>query len=255
MECGNNTYMVITDEKQKKLYFIVGVGRSGTSFLQEIMCTFSGFCNKKESKIGGSHSMTCWTPVRKNKDFSYLEKFIEENWTGEYFVEKTPDSILCIPEMLEKYPKANYIFLYRNPHDIILSQLNMFNIPSDDFLERRYHIENLIMNEEDFFLTSELYWTKFTNKQISQLISNKKESTNAITIKYETLVKSLKSQLDILEKKFQIQPNYDEANKVVGRPSYSSKINSHKIKKMTEKTAISLMNQTCEILGYTPKTF
>ena len=100
---------------QSKLFFIIAPDRSGTTFLQNIMSTFSNFCNTKESRIAGAGSPSCWDSVRKLNDFSYLEKFIEENWTKEFFIEKSPPSINCLPQIYEKYPSANYIFLKRNP--------------------------------------------------------------------------------------------------------------------------------------------
>jgi len=190
------------EEKQKKLFFIIGVGRSGTSLLQQIMNTYSGFCNKKESKVGGDFSNSCWTLVRKSNDFSHLEKFIEKNWISEYFIEKTPDSILCIPEAIHRFPKANYIFLERDPKKIVLSQLNLYSSQSNDFLERQYHIQNLITSKEDFFLNSEQYWAKLTLNQVRLMITNKKLITNNVTIKYENLIDSLKSNLELFFRKF-----------------------------------------------------
>ena len=111
---------------QQKLFFIIAPDRSGTSLTQEIMNTFSGFCNRKESRISGSDSPSCWEFVSKYNDFSFLDKFIEENWSSEFFVEKSPPSINCMPQIIERFPNANFILLKRNPLKIILSQLNLF---------------------------------------------------------------------------------------------------------------------------------
>jgi len=237
-------------EKQQKLFFIIGVGRSGTSLLQEIMNTFSGFCNKKESKVGGAHSMTCWTRVRKSNDFSYLDKFIEENWTSEYFVEKTPDSLLCIPEAIHRFPKANYIFLERDPKKIVLSQLNLFSSQSDDFLERQYHIQNLITKKGDFFLNSEQYWAKLTLNQVRLMITNKKLITNNVTIKYENLIDSLKSNLELLETKFRIKKNIEKVKNIMNKPSYSSKSTKYERKSLNDEKAVSMVNEACKLLEY-----
>ena len=109
---------------QKKLFFIIAPDRSGTSLTQLLMNTFKGFCNTEESRISGPDSPSCWEYVIKLNDFSYLEKFINEKWTSEFFVEKSPPSINCMPQISEKFPDANFIFLKRNPLKIILSQLN-----------------------------------------------------------------------------------------------------------------------------------
>jgi len=237
-------------EKQKKLFFIIGVGRSGTSLLQEIMNTFSGFCNNKESKISTEYSLSCWTVVRKSNDFSDLQNFIEKNWTSEYFVEKTPDSVMCIPEAKEMFPQANYIFLERNPKDIVLSQLNLFSLQSDDFLERQYHIQNLITRKEDFFLNTEQYWSKLTLTQIKQMVTNEKSTPNSISIKYENLLDSLKLNLELLEKKFGIKKNIEKAQNLLNRPSYSSQHTTHKIISLYDEKAISMVKEASELLGY-----
>jgi len=240
----------INYSKQRKLFFIIGVGRSGTSLLQELMCTFSGFCNKKESKISGPRSMTCWTPVRKSNDFSYLENFILKNWTDEFFVEKTPDSILCIPQMVQKFPKANFILLWRNPYDIVLSQLNLFPDHSEDFLERKYHVENLIMNEDDLSLNQEQYWSKFTLFQITQMVKNSRLLHNNMLLKYEQLTNSWYSCLKLLEKKFGIKKNKELAQKIIQLPSYSSIENKYQFDTITDKQAITMIEKASKLLGY-----
>ena len=95
---------------QRKLFFIIAPDRSGTSMLQELMNTFSNFCNKLESRISGDDSPSCWEYVNKNNDFSYLEGFIQKNWTSEFFVEKSPPSINCLPQISKRYPMANFYF-------------------------------------------------------------------------------------------------------------------------------------------------
>jgi len=88
---------------QEKLFFIIAPDRSGTTLIQEIMNTFSNFCNYSESRIAGPDSPSCWEFVLKHNDFSYLENFIKDNWTSEFFVEKSPPSIHCIPQISNQY--------------------------------------------------------------------------------------------------------------------------------------------------------
>lgn len=239
--------MTFDDEK---LFFIIGVGRSGTSILQEILNTFSGFCNKKESKIGGPHSMTCWTSIRKSNDFSFLQKFISENWTDEYFVEKTPDSILCLPQLLEKFSNANYIFLERCPYDIILSQLNMYNQPSDDFLERQYHLVNHISKKDNFFLTPEQYWSKLTCSQIELMKKYQEKFSKRIILRYEVFINSWQEQLELIAQKFSLKKNIDKAEFFLKKPSYSSKNNKYEIKTITDPIALKMIHNASELLGY-----
>ena len=245
--------LMLLEEKQHLLYFIIGIGRSGTSLLQEIMNTFEEFCNNTESRIYKENKFTSlWTPIRKEGNFKHLENFIKKNWTSKYFVEKTPDSILCLPQLKNKYPNANYIFLERNPRDIVLSQLNQSLIQSD-VLEREYHIRNLIMDEEDIVLNREQYFAKSTLKQVYCQILNKQKFKKSFTIKYESLTKSLHSILLSTEKKFGIKPNYGEALNLLKQQSYSSKNNKYEFKNLKDKQAISMVKTACRLWNYDTK--
>ena len=113
--------------EQSKLFFIIGIGRSGTTILQEVMNTFKGFCNLYESRVGPDR-ISCYSYILKNNDFSYLEKYIKNNWTDEYFVEKTPNSILCLPQLFKRYPKANYAGRFGENFGKILVQIRKMEI-------------------------------------------------------------------------------------------------------------------------------
>lgn len=235
---------------QTKLFFIIGIGRSGTTLLQEIMNTFSGFCNDTESHINDDPmSESCWADVRRSRNFSNLESFIERKWTKENFVEKTPDSILCLPEMQERFPDARYLFLERDPLKIVLSQLNLF--PGElDLVARTYHLKTLVMKEEDLKLNPEQYWAKLTLDQIHHQISYKKRFQHALTIRYESLVKSINSQLTLIENYFGIKADKEKAHEVLGRPSSGSRTNRYDIKRLDDPIAISMVKEASKLWSY-----
>ena len=239
------------EKKQEKLFFIIGPGRAGTSVLQEIMNTFSSFCNIRESRIPPKNMLSCWMPVRKEKDFSYLEKFIEVHWTTEYFVEKTPDSILCLPEALDRFPNSNYIFLERNPRKIVLSQLNKHPLDKDgDLNTRKLFVKNLIMSEKDLNLNLEQFTAKRILRMIRYQVENKEKFKNMITIRYENLVRSLDSELKRLENQFHINANYAEARECFSHSSYSSKDVRYDIKDLKDMIATELVKQACKLWNY-----
>ena len=240
--------MGLTD-KQRELFFIIGPGRGGTSILQEIMNCFENFCNIEESRIIGDQTINFWTPVRKKNDFSQLENFIEKNWTSKYFVEKTPDSILCLPQLNKKFPEANYIFLQRSPVKIVLSLLNMFS-ELYDIKERFYHIENLIMNEDDLLLNQEQYYAKMILKQITVQLDWKEKFGNSLIIFYENLVSNPESEIKKIEKKFGISANIKKVLDTLKRSSYSSKNVRHPIKNIKDISANSMLKQSCEMWDY-----
>ena len=81
----------IKNIKNENIFFIIGIGRSGTTFLQELLFScyknkhssstnskseedIGFFCNLKESKYD-EENFSCWYPIRKNKDFLFLNQF------------------------------------------------------------------------------------------------------------------------------------------------------------------------------------
>lgn len=186
---------------QTRLFFIIGIGRSGTSLLQEILNCFDDFCNIGESKIYNGHELNLWTPVRETNNFAPLEEFIVNNFTSKYFAEKTPDSILCLEQLINEYPNSNYIFLQRNPEKILLSLLNMFH-DSYDIKERFYHIENKIMSIDDLFLNREQYYAKMILQQIENQIKFVNDFKNCFILKYEDLISDPELIIDQIERKF-----------------------------------------------------
>ncbi len=233
---------------QRKLFFIVGPDGSGTDLMQKIMNSFFGFCNLKESKTIDTKSTSLWTPVRRSGDFDSLEKFIEENWRSEFFVECTPDSVFCLSELLGNFPDANYIFLEKNPKEIVISQLNKFRGGSD-ILERYYHIDNLIMEQDDLILNREQYYSKFTLKQILKQSQTQKKFQSGFTIRYESLIQSFYSQISEIEKYFGIMANLENANSIM-KKWLQNKPRTFEIKDLTDTQAISMIRTACRMWNY-----
>ncbi len=215
---------------QKKLFFIIAPDRSGTSLTQEIMNTFSGFCNLKESRIAGPDSPSCWEYVTKYGDFSYLEKFVEDNWRSEFFVEKSPPSINCLPEIAKKFPNANYIFLKRNPLKILLSQLNLFYGISEIGKRERMMAKRLL-------------------KMISNQARYKPLFNNCLEIRFEDLTQSLDSQLSLISNFFGIEKNTEQAHQQLKKPSYSSTFR-YGLKEIHDKVSSDLIKFAMNLWGY-----
>jgi len=236
---------------QRKLFFIIGIGRSGTTLLQEVMNTFEGFCNLKESIDGEfPQGISLWSYVRKSNDFSHLESFIQNNWTKEFFVEKTPYSILCLTKLAKKFPDANYLFLERNPKDIALSQLNLFYNNEMQTQRKQQDFKNFMISIDDLNLNHEIYTAKLVLRMIQCQVENKQKFFHAITIKYHDLVNSLKSQLELIANKFNLNQNYQKALSTISRLSMLSKHNRYEIKKLSDPYAIELINKGCQLWGY-----
>jgi len=233
---------------QKKLFFIIAPDRSGTSLMQDIMNTFSDFCNDKESRIAGGDSPSCWDYVHIYNDFSYLEKFIKENWTKKFFVEKSPPSIDCIPQISKRYHDANFIFLKRNPLKIVLSQLNLHEGVSEIGV-RCNDLEDLLIKKNSVIAGRQRVMAKRLLRKISYQIRYKNLLSNRVELSYEDIVNSLDSQLGLLEKTFGIKANLKKAHKRLETPSSSSTFR-YGLRELTDKKASDIIKLASKLWGY-----
>jgi len=233
---------------QSKLFFIIGHGRSGTTLLQSIMNTFNGFCNNNESRIEDGTS--CMRFVRRNNDFSYLEDYINKNWTKEFFVEKTPNSIFSLSQLHHRYPKANYLFLERNPLKIMLSRMN-YASPKKSFEEQK---KNRLLQEnltgDDLNLNQEQWLAKLILTGIKEQVKHKPKFKNQITIRYENFINHLEDDILSIQTKFRISSDIDLVKQILSKSSESSKNNRYDIKKMTDETAIEWIKKACALWNY-----
>jgi len=233
---------------QQKLFFIIAPDRSGTSLTQEIMNTFSDFCNYQESRIAGPDSPSCWEYVSKYNDFSYLENFIKKNWTKKFFVEKSPPSITCMPQIIKKFPDANYIFLKRNPLKIVLSQLNLFEGISE-IGTRKHDLGSILLKKGNVVLIRERIMAKRLLKMINDQIRYYPYFKKKILIRYEDIMQDLDNQLNLLEKTFGIKPNYKKAHEQLKKPSYSSTFR-YGLKELSDKIANNIIIHASNLWEY-----
>ncbi len=234
------------DINQEKLFFIIAPDRSGTTIFQYIMNTFSNFCNLTESRIAGPGSQSCWEYVLHHNDFSYLESFIKKNWTSEYFVEKSPPSINCLPQISKKFPNANFIFLKRNPTKIVLSQLNLHYGLSE--IGKREDLEMLFENGT-VAVTRERIMTKRLLRMIQNQILYKPSFKKMLEIKFEDLTSSLDEQLNIISRFFAIESNLKKAQERIKKPSSSSTFR-YGIRHLSDKISKDIIKYSCELWGY-----
>jgi hypothetical protein len=241
---------LLTQTEQSKLFIIIGLARSGTSLFQEIMNTFSGFCNTAESHLNG---INCYAFVKKDNDFTHLERFIRSNWNNEYFVEKTPFSILCLPQLYNRYPNANYLFFERHPVRTLLSVLNR-RTPADgeaDRMRRMIHLKIGYTEEEgDLLLNYEQYRAKHVLNMVRSQVKGKPLFANQITTRYENLVNNSEQELLLLKDKFDIIPDVEKAKKVLARPSALSRNNRYDIKSLSDPEAVKMMKESCCLWYY-----
>ena len=138
-----------------KPVFIFSLPRSGSTLLQRILATHTEICStaepwvllpylyarKKEGLLAEYSHFDGYRALnefignlpRGCNDFnSLLRKFISGLYEKQcvnnetYFVDKTPRYYLIIPEIVELFPDAKYIFLFRNPAHVFASIISTF---------------------------------------------------------------------------------------------------------------------------------
>ena len=243
----------ITDLDQSRLFFIIALGRSGSTLLQELMNTFHGFCNNTEARIGPD-KMSCYTYVDRHNDFTYLEQFIRDNWTKKYFVEKTPGSANCLPQLHERYPDANYIFLERHPLKVVLSQMNFYPPGEKDKTEVDRRIRLGVMGEKELKKYNyERFKARMLLKEVKNQQAHKHLFKNQVTVRYEELISKPEEQLAMIANYFNIMPSIEWAKQILARPSHSSKKNQYEITSLTDWKAIKMLKEACELWNYDAK--
>jgi len=240
---------------QSKLFIIIAPGRSGSQILLQVMNTFDGCSgNTIESRDYEPGGLSLYRFVINQNDFSYLEKFILEHWADEFFVEKTTNSIFCLPQIHKRFPNANYIFLERNPFKILLSFLNYLP-PAEEGVKFRKNLllQGQFEKEEDLSLNPEIFLSKIILREIKLQKIYKELFKNQITIRYEDFVENFEQNLRRIEKKFGLKPNIELAKKVFSKPSTSSINNKYFIKSISDLEAIKNIKEACRLWNYDTK--
>jgi hypothetical protein len=132
----------------KRLVFLVGVPRSGTTWLQLMLASSNLVVSVNETHLFSSYMrslFTEWTFWQKNsrpiglhefiEDQEYLEmvrhfacsimmKILARKPAAEVILEKTPRHIKCWADIIKLFPDAYFLHLVRDPRSVVSSLLS-----------------------------------------------------------------------------------------------------------------------------------
>lgn len=190
----------------KSPVFIFSLPRSGSTLLQRVLMSHKliasvaepwlllplVYATKKEGVLAEYSHGTAANAVEdfisnlpnQKEDFSLaLNEFVRHLYAKQckndevYFLDKTPRYYLIIPEIVEIFPDAKFIFLFRNPLHALSSMIstwsngnlrNLYAFQQDIILGSKllsegyaqYSDRSLAINYEDFVMKPEVYGKK-----------------------------------------------------------------------------------------------
>ncbi len=160
--------------------------------------------------IAPNRQLECWrgygllnnSIMKKQWDHGYIKllKMATYNFGGKRLLLKNPSNTARIPYLLEKYPNAKFIYIYRNPYEVYESTKNLYRKAGPYFHLRAFNSEaadkNILQIYKEMIETYETHRALLTADRL-------------IEIKYEDFIqnqeagiRSIYDQLDL--------GNYDE---------------------------------------------
>jgi hypothetical protein len=239
-----------------KSIFIGGSGRSGTSLVQKILIIHSKIAGTNEfdfleQLMPVYRTMSAPRNIKQKNYFSqteldnYWKEFLENLFSNVankkeeavYFSEKTPYNIFVAKDLLDLFPDAKFIYVYRDGRDVVSSFKQV---------EKRYRNNKQSSGMRLVILTKSIIWLNIFNA-FNALYNNPKYKDRIYVIRYEDLVskpldelKRLMAFLDLELEQVQLDPSLFSMkdfnintvdNHWYNEESYTQKINTGNIDK------------------------
>lgn len=138
--------------------------------------------------------------------YLYIIKKITLLRQGKQLLLKNPPNTARIKWLLELFPEAKFIHIYRNPYDIYPSMINLFKSMWKNFLEMGFKITI----PEDTFIENQVLkiYTKLMQAYFEQKVLI--PPTNLIEIKYEELMENPSIEIKKIYDMLQLDYKNDE---------------------------------------------
>ena len=121
--------------------FIVGMPRSGTTLLAELLSRFPKVCQRGElswmSSLASQVSASGRSDYRTQLEFAskfYSAQLRQDDSTAQYFIDKQPHNFMHVDLILKMFPNARFLYCQRNARDNAVSLWTQsFQLGSQDF--------------------------------------------------------------------------------------------------------------------------
>ena len=231
------TQLASSSNKDSTPVFIVGMPRSGTSLVEQILASHSQFFGAGELEYidniiyelasdKGNTEYSQWienvpASMLQDKARQYIDNIRKLSLDAKYISNKMPHNFLHLGMIQQLFPNARIIHCTRTPHDTVLS------IYFHQFNKNHPYASDL----------DDLY---FYYQQYEKLMTHWQEnlSLSILTINYEELIDNpeykSKQLIDFMELEWQEDClNFHENKRMVNTPSY------HQVRQPLYRTAIN----------------
>ncbi|MFC1629245.1 sulfotransferase [Gemmatimonadota bacterium] len=192
-----NNYLVNLDDPIEEDYYTITQGSPLSGFWSEV------FPRNRQTYVEQNILLT--TPLQQEhwKDaYLYLLKKISTLHDGKRLLLKNPPNTSRVRFILDLFPEAKFIFIYRNPYQVYYSTFFLWQRTLE-----RYYVLQKISNEERAELIFSLYTGIMTQMEEDRALI---PPGNLIDIRYEDLKDDPYGQIRSIYERFDI-PGFDEA--------------------------------------------
>jgi len=174
-----------------RFLLIGGFGRSGSSFLQDVLCRHPQISGGPEFNFTRSifslyAQMDKPGFAERNKQF-YSEKSLKSSFrdfyesffksftvdhTIQYISEKTPNNYFVTEEFFKLYPEGKFIFIYRDGRDAVLSYRNVFKKDKKRFSGADYSFKTLCRKWNAAMASKKLLASNYPNQLLEVRYEN-----------------------------------------------------------------------------------
>ena len=170
--------------------FILGMPRSGTTLIEQIIST--------HSKVHGAGELTFlpeimhlsnWDKNTDSKKFlqtirkEYLSKILKLNIKQKYIIDKNPFNFLYVGFILKAMPEAKIVHMHRNPMAVCWSnyKANFFDNVGMDYAHRLDTIAEFYLIYYDIMrFWKELYTDCFINIDYDKFVTNSEKNSKSL---------------------------------------------------------------------------
>lgn len=196
----HSNYKQLNAKPNRNAIWIFGVQKSGTSAI-------AGLLAKRSNKSVTLDTPTLWDPFYSqmlNAELDIITHIKSNPYPFSKTIIKEPVASLFVSELDTYFNMDKYVFIYRNPHDVIRSILNRLHLPGD---RKDIDLNEINENWRVHFKDGTNYIKSLTELWIKVYSQEEAiDDQRCIFVKYEDFLKDKIEFIDDLCEKLNLSP-------------------------------------------------